>query len=576
MQFIDYAILIIYLIALIIFGLFLRRLASRSLKDYFLGGRNIPWWVIGTSGMASNLDMTGTMVIISFFYILGVKGFLIELRGGVVLCMAFYMVMLGKWYSRAGVLTVAEWMEFRFGNGRQGEAARLLSAISNIVFTIGKVAYFFIGTGKFLSLLLPFSPQVCSLIMIAVALFYTALSGMYGVAYTDLAQSLLIGFATIFISVKAYLSIDLAAIQSMTPVGWTDIIPLWRTNMPPGYEIYNLLGLAVIFYLIKVTTEGFAGPQDHMAQRYFAVKTDRESGLLSLLWTVLLSFRWPFIMAVAILGFTLGTKISDPEMVLPMVLVYLVPTGIKGLVIAALIAAAMSTFDSVINSGASYVVNDIYYNYLRPNATQKQLVNASYVSSVGIVVLGVLIGWITPSINTIWGWLTMSLSAGMLMPLMLRWYWWRFNGYGFATGTGIGMVGAILQKALFPSCTEWMAFITVSTLSITGMIVSTLLSQATPIKVLEIFYTKTKPIGFWGKIRNKLDRRTVTSIRKENRHDLIALVFAVPWQVSLFLTPVHLVLHRWDRFTLFLIIFILSSIGLYFSWFKYLNSKQKV
>lgn len=573
MQAIDYSIVGFYLIALIMFGVYLRKKAVKGLDEYFLGGRKIPWWVLGISGMASNLDMTGTMVIISFFYIIGVKGFLIELRGGVCLAMAFFMIIIGKWHCRAGVMTVAEWMEFRFGKGRQGETARLLSTISTVITTIGMVAYFFVGTGKFLSMFLPFSPAVCSLIMILIALFYTALSGIYGVAYTDLLQSLLIGFATIFISVKAFLSVDLTTVQAMTSTGWTDVIPSWRMDMPSGYEIYNLFGLSVIFYFLKVFIEGFGGPQGYMAQRYFSVKSDREAGLMSAFWTCLLSFRWPFIIAVAILGLTLGTKVQDPEMVLPMVLVYLIPTGIKGLIIAALIAAAMSTFDSTINAGASYLVNDVYYKYMNPKATEKELIRASYTASILIVVVGIAIGIVTPSINTIWGWITMSLGAGMFIPLLVRWYWWRLNGYGFAIGTGTGILGAILQKALFPGSPEWAAFLVVSSISLAGMLITTLLTEATPTKVLENFYRKTRPFGFWKKIKKDFDQEVVLSIKRETRYDLIALIFAIPWQISLFLTPVHLVLHHWFRFYIFLSVLIVSTIGLYFFWYKNLSKK---
>jgi solute:Na+ symporter, SSS family len=447
----------------------------------------------------------------------------------------------------------------------------LLSTVATVITTIGMVAYFFVGTGKFLSIFLPFSPQVCSILMIAIALFYTAISGIYGVAYTDLFQSLLIGFATIFISVKAFLVVDLSVVQTMTSEGWVDIIPSWRMNMPSGYEIYNLFGLSVIFYFLKVFIEGFGGPQGYTAQRYFSVKSDRESGLLTLLWTSLLSFRWPFIIAVAILGLTLGTKVTDPEMVLPMVLVYLVPTGIKGLIIAALIAAAMSTFDSTINAGASYLVNDVYLKYIKPKATEKELIRTSYAASILIVVVGIGIGIITPSINTIWGWLTMSLGAGMFIPLFVRWYWWRLNGYGFACGTGIGILGAILQKALFPYWPEWTAFIVVSAVSLCGMLITTLLTEATPTDVLNNFYKKTRPFGFWKKIKTHTDRSVILSINKETRHDLIALVFAIPWQISLFLAPIHLVLHHWVRFYIFLSLLLFSSVGLYFFWYKNLN-----
>ncbi len=573
MHAIDYSIILIYLCVLVAIGLILRRKASKDIDAYFLGGRSIPWWVLGTSGMASNLDMAGTMVIISFFYIIGVKGFWIELRGGVVLPMAFFMVMLGKWQSRANVLTIAEWMEFRFGRAAAGQMARLLSAVASVVFTVGMVAYFVVGAGKFLSLILPFSPETCAVIMIAVALFYTVISGLYGVAYIDFFQSVIILFAIVFISLKAFLTIDLAQIQSLTPIGWTDILLSWKMAFPEGYEIYNLFGLTVAFYIVRVFIEGFGGPQSYMAQRYFAVKTDREAGLLSALWTFLLMLRWPFIMGVAILGLTLGDKITDPEMIMPAVLVYLVPVGFKGIVIAALVATALSTFDSVLNAGAAYLTNDIYYKFFRPTASRQELVRVGYVATVAIVLLGIFIGAVTPSINAIWGWITMSLGAGLLLPLFLRWYWWRFNGYGFAIGTGAGIIGAILQKLLFPGWPEWTAFLVVSLISVTGMFVSTFLTPATPMNVLVDFYKKTRPFGLWTKVRAHIDPDEQRGIKQENRRDLLALACAIPWQVSLFLTPVHFVMHRWDRVLTFGALFLVTSVGLYFFWYKHLNTK---
>ena len=574
MSTVDQGIIFFYLCALIIFGVFLKRRASRSIDDYFLGGRRIPWWVLGISGTTSFLDMTGTMVIASFFYIVGVKGLLVELRGGVALILAFLMIFMGKCYSRSKVMTTAEGMEFRFGTGKQGEAARLLNAVVNIVNTVAMVGYFFVGTGKFLSLFLPFSPRVCSLLMIAVCLFYTAVSGLFGVVYTDLLQAVLIVFATVYVSVRAFLTIDVSTLQSIAPAGWTDITPRWFIAMPPGYQIYNLFGLSVTFFFLKVMIEGFAGQQAMVAQRYFASPSDRDSGRLAALWTLCLSFRWPFIMGIAVLGLYLGNRIREPEMVLPVVLSALIPAGIKGLVIAALIAAAMSTFDSTINAGASYLVKDIYEKYMAPKASQKRLINASYFSSILIVVCGVIIGAATPSINAIWGWITMSLGAGMLLPLLLRWYWWRFNGYGYAIGTAVGTFGAILQKVFFPSLPEWIAFLIVGGAAAIGMFIGTCGFPATDKKVLRRFFTVTRPMGFWKPVTVKLDSQIVRSARKENRRDLFALVFAIPWQLSLFLAPIHVVIHRWNRFALFLAVFILSSIGLYFTWYRHLSGKN--
>lgn len=574
MRGVDQGIILFYLCALIILGIFLKRRASQNIDNYFLGGRKIPWWVLGISGTTSFLDMTGTMVIASFFYIAGVKGLLVELRGGVALILAFLMIFMGKWYSRSKVMTTAEWMEFRFGPGKQGEAARLLNAAVNIVNTVAMVGYFFVGTGKFLSLFLPFSPMVCSLIMISVCLFYTAISGLYGVVYTDLLQAVLIVFATVYVSVKAFLTIDASTIQSIAPAGWTDITPQWFIEMPPGYQIYNLFGLSVTFFFLKVMIEGFAGQQAMVAQRYFASPSDRDSGRLAALWTLCLSFRWPFIMGIAVLGLFLGNKVSEPEMVVPVVLATLIPAGIKGLVIAALIAAAMSTFDSTINAGASYLVKDIYQKFIAPKASEKRLIKTSYISSILIVVCGIIIGAATPSINAIWGWITMSLGAGMMLPLLLRWYWWRFNGYGYAIGTAVGTLGAILQKIFFPSLPEWIAFLIVGGAAIIGMLIGTYGFPATNKEVLRKFFIITKPMGFWKPVTDEMDSQVVRSVKRENHRDLFALVFAIPWQLSLFLTPIHAVIHYWARFILFLVVFILSSIGLYFTWYRHLSSEN--
>ena len=147
---VDYGIIILYLGVLIGIGLFLQRRAAGSIDSFFLGNNRIPWWALGASGMASNLDVSGTMIIAALVYAIGVQGFYIEIRGGVVLVMAFFMIFMGKWNRRANVMTTAEWMQFRFGRGRQGNAARILAAVANLVFAIWMVTYFAQGAGIFL------------------------------------------------------------------------------------------------------------------------------------------------------------------------------------------------------------------------------------------------------------------------------------------------------------------------------------------------------------------------------------------------------------------------------------------
>ncbi|MCK5077642.1 MAG: sodium:solute symporter, partial [Calditrichia bacterium] len=346
-----------------------------------------------------------------------------------------------------------------------------------------------------------------------------------------------------------------------------------------SYSIYNLFGIAILFYLIKVTIEGSGGTSQYMIQRFFASRSDRESGLLSMFWTFLLAFRWPFIAAIAIMGIAYGSQhgvIQDPEAVLPVVINQLVPIGVKGLLIAGLIAAAMSTFDSTVNAGAAYWVKDIYHTYLNPKATEKQLLRHGRWSSVIIVLLGLFFSIFITNINEIWGWITASLGAGLLIPTLTRWYWWRMNGYGFAFGTAAGMIAAVLQRLFLPEVPEYIAF-SISTLaSLIGMIIGTYSAKPTDEKVLLEFYKRTRPFGFWGPIRKKMPENVMGKINKENRRDIFSTFLAVPWQVIMFLTFMSLLFKDWNQFFGLLVIFAALSLALYFSWFKHLSTEVKI
>lgn len=598
MTLLDYGIVIIYLGIMIGIGVYFQRKASEGINSYFLGNRGLPWWALGASGMSSNLDISGTMINTAFIFALGAVGFFIEIRGGVTLIMAFLMIFQGKWNRRALVMTLAEWMHFRFGKGKQGDVARLIAALSIIIVTIAMITYFAIGAGKFVGEFLGIpsfwglsSEFWAAALMIVLAMIYTVASGLYGVVWTDVFQGVLIFGTIIFVCAMAFFQFDLPevfnvsvplkdggfmAIQT-TREAWTSMIPQWKLNMPENstYSIYNLFGIAILFYLLKVTIEGSGGTSQYMIQRFFASRSDRESGLLSLFWTFLLAFRWPFIAAIAVMGVAIG-NIQDPETVLPVVINQLAPVGIKGLLIAGLMAAAMSTFDSTVNAGAAYWVKDIYQTYINPKATEKQLLAHSRWASVIIVALGLFFTLAIRNINEIWGWITSSLGAGLLIPTLARWYWWRMNGYGFAAGTVAGMVAAVLQRLFLPDIPEYFSFMIATSASLAGMLVGTYLSEPTDEEVLFEFYRRTRPFGFWGPIRRKIDPQIMEKINKENRRDIISTFFAVPWQLVLFLTGMAVIFKRWDEFMVLAVLLVLLSIGLYFNWFRHLSTEVEM
>ncbi len=592
MHFLDYLIVTLYLLSIIVFGFILQRKAAQGIDAYFLGNRNMPWWALGASGMASNTDIAGTMIITALIYALGVKGFFIEIRGGIVLIMAFFMIFMGKWTRRAQVMTLAEWMRLRFGKGREGNIARLMSAIANLIISIWTISYFAVGGGKFFGQLLGIDDRAAAIFMITLAMIYTAASGFYGVIWTDVFQGILIFFVIIYICVLAFQMVTLPETFSVSvPLSggefetistrlsdWSNFLPPVTMDLPGEYSAYNLFGITIFFYLMKTSIEGFSGAGGYMSQRYFAAGSDRAAGLLSLFWILLLSFRWPLVTSFAILGIHYGlnnTVIADPELVLPTVIEAYIPMGIKGLLVACFIAAAMSTFDSIINSSAAYWVRDIYQAYINREANNQQLIFQSRIASVAVVLLGLLFSLPVANINQIWGWITLGFGSGLFIPLLLRWYWWRFNGYGFAVGLLAGMAAAIINQISGFDVPEYANFLIPASASLLGCLIGTFLTSPTEESVLDNFYQVTRPFGFWQPMRNKLSFPEQAKIKRENRRDIIATCIAVPWQLILFLTGMMLLTKQWEQFGILLFVLMLLSIALYFTWFQHLEKGVK-
>ncbi len=593
MGIIDYSIIIVYLLILIGIGIYLQKRASKSTESFFLGDKNMPWWALGASGMASNLDVSGTMIIAALIYALGVQGFFIEIRGGVVLILAFFMIFMGKWNRRAEVMTTAEWMEFRFGKGKQGEAARVLAAIAQLIFAIWAITYFIQGAGIFLSEILGISPDLAAILMISLCAFYAALSGLYGVVYTEVFQGGLILFVIIYVVSHVMINITLPETFVVSvPMGdgqfqqitqnlkdWSSFLPRWEMNVPGEYSQYNLIGLATIMYIFRSSIDGMSGSGGYMIQRFYAAKNEREVGLLSVFWIFLLSFRWPFIMSIAILGISFsqtGQVIDNPETVLPKVLMEVFPVGIKGLLVAGLLAAAMSTYVAIVNSGAAYWVNDLYQRFIRPEATNKQLILHSRVASIAIVVLGLQSTYLFTSLNDVWGFLTMGFGVGLIVPQFIRWYWWRFNGYGYAGGTILGMITAITIRFVFEDIPEMPSFYLTAAITFVGSIAISYMFPPTNSEDLEHFYSKTRPFGFWGPVRAKFSDEIIAPIAAENRRDIMATFFAVPWMLFLGITPMMVVTKQWTYALICGSILLVLSVVLYFIWYKHLSKSVKV
>lgn len=573
----DNIILIIYFVVIICISLFVSRRARKSADSFFLGGKQLPWYILGISGMASFVDLSGTAFQVAFFFLLGAKGFWVGFQGNLCLMLAFLMIFMGKWLNRSGVMTNAELISLRFGKGRDGKLARIVTVVSILVIVVAFLGYFFVGSVKTLPDYIPFfsNPKVTALFFFGIVAFITMLSGFQGVVFTDLLQSLLILGLIIYIGVVAFNTMSLEYVENYASIEWTKFFPsdgIWMQSLPDAYSSMNPLGILLIFWLISNVLQGFALPFDAWtSQRYYAARNERESALIAWQWISLYSLRFVLMASLGILAVSIAGQINDPELALSQVIVNLIPIGIKGVLIAAIIAAALSTINSFVNSSASYFVNDIYHPYIKPDASQKQLVRVSLVTTGVLLAIGAFIGWFFESISMIWGWITMGLLTGTLPPNILKWFWSRLNGIGYVSGVAGGVIAAFITQIFFPDEPVYVIFIFVFVLSTISTIVGNFFGKQTDEDDLKEFYTRIRPAGFWGPVKKLVAPELVQEAEKENRRDMLLLIPAVLWQISLFYMWTAIMFKQYVDVVVCVVIIVITSVILYKYWYKNLR-----
>lgn len=544
MSALDYGILGGYLLAVMLAGVWLARRAAGGADHYFLAGRDLPWWALGCSGMASNLDVAGTMTIVTLLTVYGVQGFFIEFRGGVVLPIAVFLAFMGKWHRRSAVMTTAEWMLLRFGHGFGGRLAQTTAALTYVVITVAMIVFFLTAGGRFLAAFLPFTATQCTIGMAVVAFGYTLAGGLYGVIWTDVVQAAIIGAAALYVSVVAAGQVTPELLARWPGAELNQLVPL---ASHPRLEPYNPFWLFVIVWAGKGLLEGLGGSggSAYMAQRFYAAKNEADCRKIGMLWTVLFAARWPMVLGFAILAIAVGLDVrtlADAEGVLPQVLQSsFFPSGVRGLVVAAMMAAAMSTFDSTINAGASYVVRDLFLP-LRPRASEREMVWAGYLASALLVGVAMVLAFgLGASVLGVWVGIVMLLFPAFLVPFALRWFWARFNGFGFAAGIVAGFAAAA-GVAFTPEFggNEALRFLFVAGWSAAASVLVTLLTPAvSPLRLLG-FYRQTRPMGLWP-------RRWKQPDRAEHHGNWGLLAAALGWQVLTFLLPMAAVLGLLSR-----------------------------
>ena len=236
----------------------------------------------------------------------------------------------------------------------------------------------------------------------------------------------------------------------------------------------------------------------------------------------------------------------DFELILPWALRSLIPVGLVGLLLAGLLAAFMSTYAATINAAPAYVVNDIYKKFINPNAPDKKYVHLSYIIAIVFVIIGFVFGFIVDSVNQVTLWITNGLFGGYTASNVLKWYWWRLNGYGYFWGMVIGIGAAILAPIFFPALPALSAFPYILVISIIGCVLGSYFSEAESDETLLKFYIRVRPWGFWGPIRKKAQERFPEFQANTNfRMDMFNVVIGIIWQTSLVAAPIFLVIHEY-------------------------------
>ena len=376
----DIAIVVVYLVLVVTAGVIVSRKASQNLNSYFLAGKSIPWYVLGISNASSMFDITGTMWLVTLLFVYGLKSVWIPWLWP-MFNQIFLMIYLAVWLRRSNVLTGAEWIRTRFGDDRGGELSHISVVLFALISVIGFMAYAFQGIGKFAAVFFPWeiSPNIYALIFMAITTIYVILGGMRSVVITDIIQFIIMTIVSVFIAVIAMQKTTPEMVFSVIPQGWKELFFGWNLNLDwseilasvnnkiagDGFALKGAFGAFFMMMLFKGVLVSMAGPcPNYDMQRVLATKSPKESALMSGIVSIVLFFpRYLLITGIVVLALvfyspqlqTMGSEQVDYEQLLPYVINNFIPVGLTGFMLAGLLAAFMSSFDSTVNAGAAYI-----------------------------------------------------------------------------------------------------------------------------------------------------------------------------------------------------------------------------
>lgn len=608
LELVDILIIALYLFGTVAIGLLLKKNAQKNKGQYMLGGNKLPWYLLGLSNASGMFDISGTMWLVTIGFVYGLKAIWIPWLWP-VFNQIFLMIYLSAWLRRSGVTTGAEWLQTRFGKGRDAQLSHGVIVIFALIMCISMLAYGFIGVGKFLEIFIPweflsqyipfnipeqFVPHFYGIIITLFAMFYSILGGMVSIVWADVLQYIIMAIGSVIVAAIAMK--ELGADTLIVPEGWmnpffgrelnldwTNIISEVNEKIESdGFSLFSIFFMMMLFKGILVSIAGPAPNYD--MQKILAARNSREASLMSGSVTIILMpVRYLMITGFVVLALLfydqldllVGAKI-DFEQILPSAMERFIPAGLLGLLLAGLLAAFNSTFAGTLNAGQAYIVNDLYLKYIKPNAGNKTISRITYLTGIMLVIISTIFGFFAKDVNDILQWVVSALFGGYVAANVLKWHWWRFNGAGYFWGMVAGTAAALILPLVFNKTLELYYFPVLLVLSLAGCIIGSFKGKPTDEETLKNFYRNVRPWGFWKPIHEMvLAEDSDFTENKDFKRDMLNILIGIIWQTSIVATPVFLVVKKWDYMYLSLAITIVTSVFLKRHWWDHFRLREK-
>ncbi len=514
----DWTVIALYFLFNLGIGLYYARRASGSTSEFFLSGRNVPWWLAGTSMVATTFAADTPLAVTGFVARNGIAGN--WLWWNFVMSGMLTVFLYARLWRRAGVMTDIEFAELRYSGKPaaflRGFRALYLGLPINCII----LGWVNLAMVKILEITLGVSKTGAILIVIGMLMFtafYTAISGLWGVLVTDLFQfALKMGMVIVLavLAVNAVGGID----QLKAKIGAMDAASGSGSRLAffPEYDSIWMPAVTLFVYLGVIWWSTWypgaePGGGGYVAQRIFSAKNEKH-GLLATLWFNIAHYAlrpWPWILT-ALASLILYPDLVDKEAGYIKTLLdpNVFPSYLRGFMLAAFAAAYMLTIGTQLNWGASYVINDFYRRFLKRSGTEKHYVIASQVVTLLLMIASLIVTFYMESIGGAWK-LLLVTGAGTGTVLLLRWFWWRINAWSEVSA----MIAAAVVSIFLQSVLKWdsdrpldFAYLMLVTVGITSIvwIAVTLLTKAEPVEKLVAFYERVRPEGpGWNEIAAK-------------------------------------------------------------------------